>query len=68
MPTEEYFKRKKKYIARYNGENYRTMNLLFRKDDPEQMAAWDWVHSKYSTAGFVRDLILDAMRKEKEGK
>lgn len=56
------------YIKNYNKVHYRSMNVMFRIDDPEQMEAWEWLHTKYSTAGFLRDLAIKEMKKEKEGK
>lgn len=68
MPTKEYKERKLNYIRRYNQAHYRSVNVLFRMEDDEQKAIWDWLHTKYSTAGFLRDLAIAAYRKEKEGK
>ena len=56
------------YIREYNKGHYRSVNVMFRNDDPEQIELWDWLHSKYSTAGYLRDLALKEMKKEKEGK
>lgn len=66
--TEEGKKNKLKYINDYNSKHYRSVNVMFRLDDAKQMELWDWLHGKYSTAGFLRDLALEAMKKEKEGK
>ena len=70
MPTEGYKKRKQDYIKKYNSQHYRSVNVMFRIDDPEQSALWDWLHTRYSTAGFLRDQAMKAMKeaKEKEGK
>lgn len=65
--TPEGKKRKEQYIAKYNKRTYRSICIGFRVDDAEQMEAWDWIHTKYSTAGYIRDLIIAAMKKEKEG-
>jgi len=43
------------------------LNIMFRIDNPEQAELWDWLHSRYSTAGYLRDLALEAMKKEKKG-
>ena len=66
--TKEGKENKLKYIRKYNQKNYRSVNVMFRTDDPEQMALWDWLHTRYSTAGFLRDLALKAMKEEKEKK
>lgn len=68
MPSQEYKERKLAYIRKYNQGHYRSVNVLFRTDDPEQVELWDWLHNKYSTAGYMRDLALKEMKKEKEGK
>ena len=62
--TEEGKKNKLKYIANYNSKHYRSVNVMFRADDAEQMELWNWLHTKYSTAGYLRDLALEAMKKE----
>ena len=69
MPSEEYFKRKKSYIRKYNRKTYKTMSIMFRADDPEQMAIYEFLRSRYSTAQYVKDLAKAAMEKEqkKEG-
>lgn len=64
--TEEGKKNKLNYIRRYNKEKYRQITLMIRTDDPEQAELWDWLHTKYSTAGYLRDLALEAMRAEKK--
>jgi len=66
--TEEGKKRKIQYIRNYNKKNYRSINIMFRMNDPKQVELWDWLHSRYSTAGYLRDLALEAMRKDKEKK
>lgn len=68
MPSKEYKERKLNYIRRYNQSHYRSVNVLFRMESDEQKEVWDWLHTKYSTAGFLRDLAIAAMKKEKEGK
>jgi hypothetical protein len=68
MPGEEYKIRKRNYITKYNKGHYRSINVLFRVDDEVQVELWKWLHTKYSTAGFLRDLALKEMQKEKEGK
>lgn len=66
MPDrEEYKKRKVAYIRGYNKRHYRSVNIMFRTDDPEQKELWDFIHSKWSTAGYLRDLALKAMKEEK---
>ena len=66
--TEEGKKRKIQYIKNYNKKTYRSVNIMFRVDDPEQAELWDWLHSKYSTAGFLRDLAFKAMEEDKKKK
>ena len=68
MPSKEYKERKIDYIRRYNQKHYRSVNVLFKLDDPEQVELWDWLHTRYSTAGALRDFAMAAMKKEKEGK
>ena len=68
MASKEYKERKLNYIRRYNQGHYRSINVLLRTDDPEQVELWEWLHTRYSTAGFLRDLAMAAMKKEKEGK
>ena len=65
MPTQEYLARKRKYIQSYNKKNYRSMNLTFRVDDPDDMAIYEFLRSRYSTVQFVKDLAKAAMEKEK---
>lgn len=65
MPTQEYLARKRKYIQSYNKKNYRSMNLTFRVDDPDDMAIYEFLRSRYSTVQFVKDLAKAAMDKEK---
>ena len=65
MPTPEYLARKRKYIQSYNKKNYRSMNLTFRVDDPDDMAIYEFLRSRYSTVQFVKDLAKAAMDKEK---
>lgn len=67
MPTEEYYKRKRDYIKKYNKSNYCSMTIMFKKDDPEQMMIYDFLRSKYSTAQYIKDLAKAAMKKEKKG-
>ena len=66
MPTQEYKERKINYIRRYNQKHYRSVNVMFRMDDPDQAKLWEWLHTKYSTAGFLRDQAMKAMKKEGE--
>lgn len=66
--TAEGKKRKIQYIRNYNKKTYHSVNVMFRVDDPEQVELWDWLHSRYSTAGFLRDLAFEAMKKDKEKK
>ncbi len=70
MASKEYLDRKRNYIRKYNQKTYRSVNVLFRMDDPEQKELWDWLHTRYSTAGYLRDQGMKAMKeaKEKEGK
>ena len=63
--TQEGKANKIKYIKNYNKRTYRTVNIKFRMDDPNQAAVWEWLHTRYSTAGFLRDLAIDTMKKEK---
>ena len=63
--TKEGKENKINYIKNYNKRTYRSVNIMFRVDNPEQKELWDWLHTRYSTAGFLRDLALDAMKKEK---
>lgn len=65
MPTQEYLARKRKYIQSYNKKNYRSMNLTFRADNPDDMAIYEFLRSRYSTVQFVKDLAKAAMDKEK---
>jgi len=41
------------------------MNLTFRVDDPDDMAIYEFLRSRYSTVQFVKDLAKAAMDKEK---
>lgn len=69
MPQTDTKKNKIAYIRGYNKSHYRSVNVMFRVDSPEDMAIWDFIHSKWSTAGFLRDLARKAMEAEKkEGK
>ena len=63
--TEKGKENKLNYIKSYNKKTYRSINIMFRIDDPKQTELWEWLHTKYSTAGFLRDLALEAMKKEK---
>lgn len=67
MPTPEYLVRKRKYIQSYNKKNYRSMSLTFRVDDPDEMAIYEFLRSRYSTVQYIKDLAKAAMEKEKEG-
>lgn len=68
MPTQEYLERKRKYIQGYNKQNYKSMSIVFRKDDPDDMAVYEFLRSRYSTVQYIKDLAKAAMAKEKEGK
>lgn len=67
MPTPEYLVRKRKYIQSYNKKNYRSMSLTFRVDDPDEMAIYEFLRSRYSTVQYIKDLAKAVMEKEKEG-
>ena len=54
------------YIKAYNKKTYRSVNVMFRMDNPEQKALWEWLHTRYSTAGALRDAAMEAMRAEKK--
>ena len=66
MPSEEYMRRKRKYIQDYNKKHYRCMSICFREDDPEEMAIYKFLQSRYSTVQFIKDLAKAAMDKENE--
>lgn len=66
--TPEGKARKISYIRKYNKDTYRSVNIMFRMSNPEQAELWDWLHTRYSTAGFLRDLAMEAMKKDKEKK
>lgn len=67
MLTPEYLIRKRKYIQTYNKKNYRSMSLTFRMDNPDEMAIYEFLRSRYSTVQYIKDLAKAAMDKEKEG-
>lgn len=64
MASEEYKKRKVKYIRSYNKKHYKALNIMFREDDPEQMEIFNYLQSRYSTAQYIRDLVKADMKKE----
>ena len=64
MPTQEYLERKRKYIQGYNKQNYKSMSIVFRKDDPDDMAVYEFLRSRYSTVQYIKDLAKAAMDKE----
>ena len=64
--TQEGKQKKLAYIRKYNKKTYRSLNIMFRMDDPVQAELWNWIHTKYSTAGFLRDLAIAAMKNEKQ--
>lgn len=66
--TQEGKANKIKYIKGYNKRTYRSVNIMFRMDNPEIAELWDWLHTRYSTAGFLRDLALEAMKQDKKKK
>lgn len=66
MPTPEYLKRKREYIQRYNKKTYRSMTITFRADDPNDMAIYEFLRSRYSTVQYVKDLAKAAMEKTNE--
>lgn len=63
MPTEEYFKRKRGYIARYNRSHYKDINVKFKIDDPDQMRVYEFLRSQPSTAKYIKDLVEADMKK-----
>lgn len=65
MPTPEYLAKKRKYIQAYNKRNYKSMSLTFRMDDPDEMAIYEFLRSRYSTVQYIKDLAKAAMEKEK---
>ena len=68
MPSEEYLKRKRSYIQKYNKNHYRSMTITFRADSPEEMEIYRFLQGRYSTVQYIKDLTKAAMEKEKEGK
>lgn len=68
MPTQEYLARKRKYIQSYNKRTYRSMTICFRADNPDEMAIYSFLQSRYSTAQYIKDLVkADMKAKENEG-
>ena len=64
--TEEYLRRKRAYIQSYNKKTYRSMSITFRVDDPDEMAIYEFLRSRYSTVQFIKDVVKEAMKKESE--
>ena len=54
------------YIKAYNKKTYRSVNVMFRMDNPEHRELWEWLHTRYSTAGTLRDAALEVMKAEKK--
>lgn len=65
MPSEEYFIKKRKYINKYNSKNYCSISITFRKDDPKQMEICEFLKSRYSTTQYIKDLVAEDMKKNK---
>ena len=64
MASPEYLAKKQAYIKKFNKSHYKAMSLCFRTDNPEEMAMYDFLHSKYSMTQFVKDLVKNAMKNE----
>ena len=68
MPSEEYKKRKRDYIQRYNKSHYRSMTITFRADSEDEMRIYSFLQGRYSTVQYIKDLVkADMMVKENEG-
>ena len=58
------YQSKLNYIKEYKRKTYKPIYVPFRFDDEEQMKLYDWLHTKYSVAGYIRDVLFEAMEKE----
>lgn len=65
MASEDYKKRKRKYIHDYNKGHYRSMTISFRMDKPEDVEVYEFLRSRYSTTQYIKDLARKDMENQK---
>lgn len=67
MATQEYFERKKAYVADYQKKVYTTFSFMLRKVDDREMI--EFIRSQGNVSGYFRELVRkDMKRKKKAGK
>ena len=66
MPTEEYHKRKLRYIRQYNKNNYCSVTISFKKGDPAEMRIREHLRLQPSTAKYLKDLVKADMENTKK--
>jgi len=59
MPTEEYKKRKRAYIVRYQRESYYNVNFKLRLDNKEDQRLIQILESKPNRSAYIKQLIID---------
>lgn len=63
--SEEYLKRKRQYVHKYNVQHYRTITFLLKKEDADDEAIYSFLKSKHGEMGkLIRELIVSEMKKE----
>jgi hypothetical protein len=66
MPTQEYFERKRKYIAEYNRKHYKDINVKFKVDDADDKEIYEFLRSQSSTAAYIKKLVKADMKKRED--